>query len=66
MSEEYDVNVYLAGEDRRYPILVIQGDFGSRGYSVNTTDGGLSRVCICCAYEASECCCGAWDEDYDE
>ena len=64
---EFDVNVYLTGEDARYPTLVIQGEFGSRGYSVNNTTGELSRVCICHAYNANECCCGAWDiEVYNE
>ena len=63
--EDYGINAYLAGEDRRYPILVMQGQFGSRGYSVCTITGSIKRVCICAAYESSECCCGAWD-DFDE
>ena len=57
-----EMNVYLTGEDERYQTLVLQGSFGSRGWSVNRDTGELSRVCICSAWEASECCCGAWDE----
>lgn len=64
MSDDIQVNhtvsAYIAGEDPRYPTLVIQGDFGSRGYSVNPVTGDLSRVCLCHAYDESECCCGAW------
>ena len=60
---DYGVTATIGGEDARYPLLVIQGDFGSRGYSVNTDTGELSRVCICHAWNADECCCGAWDEE---
>ena len=67
-EEDTEMNVYLTGEDPRYQTLVLQGSFGSRGWSVDQHTGELSRVCICCACEASECCCGAWDdvEDYQD
>lgn len=64
------LNVYLTGEDPRYQFLVLQGSFGSRGWSVDQHTGELSRVCICSAWEVSECCCGAWDNvelgDWDD
>jgi hypothetical protein len=63
--DDYGINAYFAGEDSRYPILVIQGQFGSRGYSVCTITGSLKRLCICAAHRPSECCCCAWDE-FDE
>ncbi len=64
-EEDNEMNVYLTGEDPRYQTLVLQGSFGSRGWSVDQHTGELSRVCICCAYDSSECCCGAWDDTED-
>ncbi len=63
MEEEFGVNAYITGEDPRYPILVIQGDFGSRGWFVDKDTGELSRICICDAHNVNECVCGAWDEE---
>jgi len=63
MAEEYGLTYYLSADDERYPTLVLQGDFGSVGYSVDKHTGHLTRVCICAAYSDSECCCGAWDND---
>lgn len=28
--------------------------------------GEVGDECFCSAYEPSECCCGAWDDVYDE
>lgn len=63
MQEKYGITYYLTAEDERYPILVLQGEFGSVGYSLDKDTGELSRVCICAAYESSECACGAWDAE---
>lgn len=68
MSDE-ELTCYIAGEDPRYPILVIRNETHSVGYSLDRDTLTLRRICICVAYEASECCCGAWDnyeeDDYD-
>ena len=61
MATEYGITYYLTAEDERYPILVLQGDFGSVGYSLNTSNGELERVCLCAAHSSSECTCGTWD-----
>jgi len=29
MNEKYGITYYLTAEDERYPILVLQGEFGS-------------------------------------
>ena len=65
------LNIFLSYEDPRYPLLIIQGEDYSLGYSLNVNDGTLSRVCICSARESFECGCGAWEEidahtDYDD
>lgn len=52
---------YIAFEDERYKTLVVQGSFGSHGYSVHHYTGELERVCICAAWNSSECCCGGFD-----
>ena len=56
------VEIYLSYEDPRYPTLVIQGDFASKGYDLDLSTGTLTRICICHAYSATECCCGAWND----
>jgi len=61
-KEDYEITYYLTAEDARYPTLVIEGGFGTVGYSLNKDTGVLSRVCLCCAHCSSECVCGAWDE----
>ena len=61
MAEEYGITYYLAAEDERYPTLVLQGDFGSAGYSLDKNTGELRRICLCASHDSSECCCGAWE-----
>ena len=63
MAEDFGVTYYLSAEDERYPTLVLQGDFGSVGYSLDKSTGELSRVCLCFAHSSNECACGAWDID---
>ena len=63
MIEDHGITYYLTAGDQHYPTLVLQGDFGSVGYSLNKETGELRRVCICAAYGPSECCCGAWHTD---
>jgi len=63
MAEDYGITYYLTAEDKRYPTLVLQGDFGSVGYTLNKKTGELRRICLCAAYSEHECCCGAWDLD---
>lgn len=58
MEEDQLVSAYIVGEDPSYPTLVLQGEFGSIGYSVCPRTGDLSRVCICAARSEHECCCG--------
>lgn len=57
-----NMECYIVEEDPRYPILVIQGSFGSAGYALNPNTLSLRRVCICSAISSSECVCG-YDED---
>jgi hypothetical protein len=61
MAKKYGITYDLTAEDERYPILVLQGAFGSVGYSLNTDTGELRRICLCAAHSSSECVCGAWD-----
>ena len=63
MAEDYGITYYLSAGDERYPILVLQGDFGSVGYSLDKDTGVLRRICLCAAHSSSECMCGAWDTD---
>ena len=57
------VKLWISYEDPRYPILVLQAEGCSpAGFSISTKDWSLHRVCLCHAYSASECVCGAWDE----
>jgi hypothetical protein len=58
---EHGINSYIVAEDPRYPTLVLQGDFGSVGYDLNSSTGELRKVCICAAHSSNECTCGAWD-----
>lgn len=58
---EYGVTAYITGGDTRYPTLVLQGAFGSKGFNVDRSNGNLKQVCVCHAYSADECCCGGWD-----
>jgi hypothetical protein len=63
MIQDLGVTMNLVYEDPRYPTLVIEGDnFAPLGYSLDLDTGKLTRVCICHAREATECCCGAWDD----
>ena len=63
MDEEVIIepSVRIEAEDTRYPMVVITGPFGTVGYTLSLRDGSLDRVCICHAYNSSECLCGAWD-----
>jgi len=61
MSDE-ELTCYIAGEDPRYPILVIRNENHSVGYSLDRYTLTLRRICICAAHSSSECCCGAWDD----
>lgn len=54
------VEARISAEDERYPTLVLDGPWGTHGYSLNRITGELLRVCLCAAYSESECCCGAW------
>lgn len=63
MANDYGIEYYLTTEDARYPILVLQGDFGSVGYALDKGTGELRRICLCAAHSSSECMCGAWDLD---
>jgi hypothetical protein len=63
MAEDFGITYYLSADDARYPKLVLQGDFGSVGYSLDTRTGVLRRICLCAAHSSSECMCGAWDTD---
>lgn len=60
-DNDYGITHYLTGEDARYPVLVLQGEFGSVGYAIDASTGELRRICLCAAHGPSECCCGAWD-----
>lgn len=62
MAEDFGITYYLTAEDERYPTLVLQGEFGSVGYSLNKCTGELERVCICFAHSSTECCCWAWND----
>jgi hypothetical protein len=67
LSEKLGISIDLVAEDERYPTLVISSDeFNTTGYSLNVSTGELTRVCICAAYEPSECCCGALEPDDDD
>ena len=66
MTEQYGITYYLTAEDERYPILVVQGDNYSVGYSLDKHSGYLERVCICAAYKDNECVCGAWEPSNGE
>ena len=61
MAKDYGITYYLSAEDERYPTLVLQGEFGSVGYSLDKDTGELERVCLCHARSSFECSCGAWD-----
>ena len=57
------VKLWISYEDPRYPTLVVEAEgYAPAGFSIRTQDWSLNRVCLCHAYDASECCCGAWDE----
>lgn len=58
-----EVSLDIVSEDERYPILVITSEQGATGYALDLNSLALQRVCICAAHSASECACGAWDED---
>lgn len=55
MAKDYGITYYLAAEDERYPTLVLQGEFGSVGYALDTSTGELRRICLCAAYGPSDC-----------
>jgi hypothetical protein len=60
-----DISVDIVAEDPRYPILTVQGKFGTVGYALNKDTGELERVCICGARGYGDCCCGVYDHiDY--
>lgn len=69
MGEEDELSCYITAEDPRYPILVIRNGSQFVGYRLDRDTLTLRRICICAAYERSECCCGYWDnyeeDDYD-
>ena len=48
---------------KKYPTLIVQGDFGSHGYDIDVNTGELSRCCICSSRSSYDCVCG-YDEDY--
>lgn len=56
-----NTEIDITYEDPRYPMLILRNDYKTLGYSLNLDTLELSRVCICCAYSAEECVCGAWD-----
>ncbi len=57
IGKEYGVDVYLVGEDTRYPTLVINGSNGISGYSLDPANGKLTHVCICAAKCDYDCMC---------
>lgn len=61
--EPNSLTCHISADDPRYPTLVIQGDFGSAGYTIDPATGELERCCICSAHSAGECCCGYFLED---
>ena len=64
LCDKLGISIELVAEDERYPTLVISSeDFKTIGYSMNISTGELTRVCICHAYEPSECVCGAIEPD---
>jgi hypothetical protein len=63
MAEHEGIEYRLTSGDPRYPILVLNGEFGVVGYSLNRDTGDLERVCVCAAWSKNECICGAWDEE---
>lgn len=58
------VSCRIHAEDPRYPTLIIEGDFGIRGFNINPNTGDLQKTCICAAHSASECICG-YDHEMD-
>jgi hypothetical protein len=61
MLNRYGITVDLQAEDERYPLLVLTGEFGTAGYTLNKNTGALHPVCICHSYSPSECVC-AYDK----
>ena len=47
---EYDIN-------KERPVLVVQGDMSSIGYSVNIYTFDVDVVCLCAATNENECVC---------
>jgi hypothetical protein len=61
-DQKLNIETYLSYEDIRYPILILQSErFGTIGYNLDTSNGELTRVCICHAFTINECLCGAWE-----
>ena len=62
LDDNLGIDVDLTYEDPRYPILRLESEqFGIVGYSLDLSNGELTRTCICSAYHNSECLCGALD-----
>lgn len=58
-SNEIDCYIHYSEYDynKKFPTLVVRGDFGISGYSVDASTGKLTSVCICAAHSDNECCC---------
>lgn len=63
-DEDSGVRLYLSYEDSRYPVLVLQYNGQSAGYSINKNTLEIERICICNAREDFECCCGFTYDEY--
>jgi len=63
-GEFQPANVYIHYHEydlaHEHPTLVIQGDVSSAGYAFDKETVKTRRICLCNAYEESECSCGAW------
>ena len=60
-----NIEATVVAEDPRYPLIVVTGDVR---IGIRISRGRLLPVCLCSAWDESECCCdyGSFVEDTEE
>lgn len=58
--------VYIS-DNEGFPVLVVEAEYGTFGYDINTSTGEVTPTCVCSAWNESECCCAYdWGEREDD
>lgn len=65
MPDKLECYIHYSEHDfnHKHPTLVIRGECGTIGYDLDPETGAIEgRSCLCSAWSANECACGAWYE----